>query len=301
MRVPGFLMLCLAASAWAETASVSRYGPNDRLGALNALTPDIVLQATQLIRTGKVYSLAAKVRSEAKGRRHFQALIQPIQSLASNQITGFDDTVILSPGLGTSMDGLAHAGRNGRHYNGVQAEDVYGLDGVKVFGIDTLPPIVTRGVLLDVARYRTAALVSEATPLNLAEIKAILKTQNVTIRRGDVVLLHTGWSDHRPSDVTQRIALKEPGLGKEGARYLADLGVVAVGADTDGVEINPAETSGEYAPVHQILLVDNGIYLLENVSTAELAADRAYEFLFVAAAPRLVGTVQSSLHPIAIR
>lgn len=300
MRASGFLMLCCVVNVWAETEPVSRYGPNDRLGALNELTPDVVLQATQLIKTGKVYSLATEARSESEGRRHFQALIQPIASSASNQITGFDDTVILSPGVGTSMDGLAHASRNGRHYNGVQAEDVYGLDGVKVFGIDTLPPIVTRGILLDIARYRAVAIVADGAAINRAEIETIARFQNVTIRRGDVVLLHTGKLLHPPKG-TDATARGEPGLGKEGALYLADLGVVAVGADTPGVEIDPAETPGEYAPVHQILLVDHGVYLFENVSTLELAADRAYEFLFMAAAPRLVGTVQSNLHPIAIR
>lgn len=297
------MALCCAFACVAETPANLKYGPNDRLGAINNLSPEVVLNAAQLVKTGKVYSLAVELAPDnpVTGPSDYKVFLQPIPTFGANKIGGFSDSVLLGLGQpGTGMDGFGHAGRDGQYYNGVRAEDIYGIDGAKVFSIDTLPPIVSRGVLLDVARHRGATMVAEGMAINRAELEAIAKAQGMTIRRGDVVLLHTGWLELRSTDAA-KFARGEPGLGKEGAQFLAELGVVAMGADTPGVEVNPTEVKGEYAPVHQILLVDNGVYLFENVKTKELAADRAYEFLFIVAAPRLVGTVQSIVHPVAIR
>lgn len=275
------------------------YGPDDRLGAINNINAETVVRAIGLVKTGKVYSLAieTKPNTDSPGPRIYRAIIQPFSTKGSNKTTGYEDTVMLSPSLGTSMDGLGHVGRDGIHYNGVRAEDIYGVKGAKIFSIDTLPPIVTRGVLLDIARHRGESVVPSGTAVNKADIQAMTKAQGVTIRRGDVVLLHTGWFD---ATKEMKSAGGVPGFGKDGARYLAELGVVAVGGDA-GAEVFPAETKGEGAPVHQILLADHGVYILEGVKTKDLATDRAYESLFILAAPRLAGTVQATIHPVAVR
>ena len=135
---------------------------------------------------------------------------------------------------------------------------------------------------------------------NRAEIDAAAAAQGVTIKQGDVVLLHTGWLSIADSDGA-RFMQGEPGLGVEGAKYLASLGVVAVGADTFGVEAIPFETEGEFFPVHQELLARNGIYLLEVMDTRALAADQAWEFMFVLGQPRFAGSVQAIINPVAIR
>jgi kynurenine formamidase len=93
----------------------------------------------------------------------------------------------------------------------------------------------------------------------------------------------------------------EPGLGIEGAQYLADLGAVAVGADSWAVEAIPHEDEGTAFPVHQQLLARNGVYILENMDTRELAADGVSEFMFVLGQPRFVGAVQAVINPVAIR
>jgi kynurenine formamidase len=279
------------------SAADPQFATQDRLGALNHMTPKQVLKAMRLVKTGKVYSLAIPL---APSDGKYSVKIEEFDLEKPNQVTGFSDRIELSPTAGTSMDGLGHAGRNHRHFGGVNASDIAGPRGARIYGIETLPPFVTRGVLLDVARHRKIAVVPNGTAINGAELRAIARAEGVTIREGDVVLLHTGWLDQTLKDPDASKS-EEPGLGREGARYLAELGVVAVGADTVGVEVNPAETPGEYAPIHQILLADNGIYLFESVNTSELAADKAYEFLFMAAPPRLTGSVQANLHPIAIR
>lgn len=299
-------MLCALAAlwaqvSWAESSAASPYGPSDRLGALNILTPDLVVQAARLVKTGKVYSLAIATEAAAStATRSYRPIIFPVPLSSPNKLTGFDDMAIVSFGMGTSMDGLGHIGRDGRHYNGVRADEVYSTQGAKVFGIDTLLPIVARGILLDIARHRNVKVVAAGAVIDRAEIEAVAKAQGITIRRGDVVLFHTGSLNGVSSmgDANARAEQGEAGLDKTGARFLAELGVIAVGG---AVEAAPFDPKGEIGAIHQILLVDNGIYIFEFMKTEELAADRAYEFLFIAAAPRLAGTVQSILHPIAIR
>jgi kynurenine formamidase len=207
--------------------------------------------------------------------------------------------VITSVGIGTQLDGLGHLGIDHRYYNGIPVQDFLRPDGLIKLGTDKLPPIVTRGVLLDAAGHRGTAQLAAGTALNRAELEAIAKKQGVAIRKGDVVLIHTGWL--AAASDKQKFLAGEPGVGKEGAAYLAGLGVVAVGADCWGVEAVPFEDTNEVFPAHQILLAKNGVYILENVQTAQLAADKAYEFLFVLGQPKLEGAVQSPIHPVAIR
>ena len=142
-----------------------------------------------------------------------------------------------------------------------------------------MPPIVTRGVLLDMAAHYGVDVVKEGTAFNSAEIEAVAKKQGVEIRQGDVVIFHTGWISLIGKD-DKRYNAGEPGLGVDGAKYLVSKGVVAVGADTWGVEAVPFETPDLF-PVHAELLAKNGTYILENMNTGALAADKAYEFMFV--------------------
>ena len=159
--------------------------------------------------------------------------------------------------------------------------------------------MVTRGVLLDMAAHFGTDVVKEGTAFNTKEIEEVAKKQGVEIRQGDVVLFHTGWLSLIGKD-DKRFGAGEPGLGVEGAKYLTGKGVVAVGADTWGLEVVPFETKNIFE-VHQILLPMNGTYILENMDTAELAKDKAYEFLFVLGHPRFKGGVQSMINPVAIR
>jgi len=143
-------------------------------------------------------------------------------------------------------------------------------------------------------------VLAAGTAINRAEIDAASKRQGIELRKGDVVLLHTGWQALASTQPETFIA-SEPGLGMEGAHYLAELGVVAVGADTWAVEVLPSEDPQAAFPVHQVLLAKQGVYILENVETAELAADGAHEFMFVVSAPRFEGAVQMVVNPVAIR
>ena len=149
-------------------------------------------------------------------------------------------------------------------------------------------------------RHFGTEMLDAGTAFNSAEIKAQAKRQGVQIGKGDVVLFHTGWLNLAGVD-NERFMAGEPGIGVDGAEYLAGLDVVAVGSDTWGLEVLPGENPDLAFPVHPTLLAKNGIYILEVMDTRALAADEAWEFLFVLGQPRFEGSVQAVINPVAIR
>jgi kynurenine formamidase len=160
--------------------------------------------------------------------------------------------------------------------------------------------MVARAVMLDMAAHYGVEVVKEGTAFNRAEIEAVAKKQGVEIQQGDIVIFHTGWLSLIEKD-PKRYSSVEPGLGREGARYLVSKGVVAVGADTWAVEAIPFEPGAGVFEVHQILLPMSGTYILENINTAELAKDKAYEFMFILGQNKYQGSVQSMINPVGIR
>ncbi len=293
------------ARAEAEDWYPSRFGAEDRLGALNLLTPEKTAEAAKLITTGKTYALGQVTgrATPAYGPRTYSVTVLQLSDgsgtpLGENLAVGNDDLVNMWLGIGSQIDGLGHMGIDHRYYNGVPVADFVGTSGLTQFGIHDLPPVATRGVLLDM----TTAFgdpVPAGTAFNRAEIEAAATAAGVTIGEGDVVLFHTGTM--RAQEGETDLAPVIPGLGVEGAQYLADLGAVAVGADTWALEVIPFENAARPFEVHQTLLARNGVYILENMVTHELAADGVSEFFFTLGAPRLEGTVQAIINPVAIR
>ena len=301
------LTLGLAAQAQ-QTWFPSKWGPNDELGAANYLTPEVAKAAAALIKTGKTYSLGITVNTTTPAyppRTCSIYIVQPGQQggsegLGPTKTTYNDDILNCWTGIGTQIDGLGHIGIGERYYNGNKWQDFANIGGLKKLGADKIPPFVTRGVLLDMAAYYGVDVVKEGTAFNTAEIEGAARKQGVTIRQGDVVIFHTGWLSLIDKD-PKRFGSVEPGLGRDGARYLVGKNVVAVGADTWAVEAIPFEPGAGIFEVHQILLPMSGTYILENINTAELVKDKAWEFLFVLGQNKYQGAVQSMINPVAIR
>ena len=309
------LSIALAALTAAFTATLtqaedwypSEFGPDDTLGAINRMTPAAVVEAARLVKTGKTYALGVETGPDtpAYPPRKYQMTILQLEDgtgtpWGDNKLTSNDDLMTTWLGIGSQIDGLGHVGINHVYYNGVHAKDFTKVTGLTTFSISDIPPIVARGVLLDIARLKGKEILDEGTAINRAEIEDAAKAQGIDLRKGDVVLFHTGWQNVADEDAA-RFMKGEPGVGIEGARYLAEIGVIAVGADTFGVEVIPFETEGQVFPVHQELITKKGIYLLENMDTRALAKDEGWEFLFVLGQPRFVGAVQAVINPVAIR
>ena len=151
--------------------------------------------------------------------------------MGNNKATGNDDLMTFWMGIGSQIDGLGQMGENRQYYNSNLARDFVTLTDLTNLSIDKLPPIATREVLLDMAKLMVWAILPEGTAFNGVEIKAAAKTANITIEAGDVVLFNTGWMNMTELDPKQFMA-GGPGPGMDGAKYLASLGVAAVGSDT---------------------------------------------------------------------
>lgn len=283
----------------------SRYGAEDRIGALNLLTPEKTAEAAKLVTTGKTYALGQVTgrKTPAYGPRSFSMTILQLSDgsgtpLGENKAVGNDDLVNTYVGIGSQIDGLGHMGIDHRYYNGVPVADFVTTAGLTQFGTHDLPPMATRGVLLDMTK-QFGNPVPAGTAFNKAEIDAAMAAAGVTITEGDVVLFHTGTM--KANEGSADLPPTEPGPGVEGAQYLADLGAVAVGADTWALEVIPFEKETRPFDVHLTLLAKNGVYILENMVTHELAEDGVTEFFFTLGAPRLEGAVQAIVNPVAIR
>ncbi len=301
-------LLLTPMAGWGDDAwHPSKYGADDTLGAINNLSPEKVVAAARLVKTGKVYRLGVITGADSPAyppRQYAMTILQLDDGtgtpLGINRATGNDDLMTLWMGIGSQLDGLGHMGIDHVYYNGNRAQDFVVPTGLTKLGVHELPPIVSRGILLDMAELVGQNPMPEGMAFNRKEIMTAQATQGVQIEKGDVVLFHTGWLNVMDTD-PERFMGGQPGLGVDGARYLAELGVVAVGADTWALEVLPSEDPQQAFPVHPELLAKNGVYILENMDTRELAADGASEFLFVLGVPRFEGAVQAVINPVAIR
>lgn len=309
LAVTACLGLAAAAPAAAQdTWYPSKWGADDEIGAANYLSPERVLAASKLVTTGKTYALGIttnRLTPAFPPRRCDIYVVQPGQvgsakGLGPTSTTYNDDILNCWIGIGSQLDGLGHIGVGDTYYNGNKWADIAPVTGLKKLSTHNIPPIVTRGVVLDIAGYLGVDMMKEGQAVNQAEIEGAAKKQGVEIREGDVVLLHTGWMKILDSD-PERFGKAEPGLGVGGAKYLTGKGVVAVGADCWGLEAVPFEQGEGVFGVHQHLLTRHGTYILENMDSSELVKDKAWEFLFVLGQPRYEGSVQASINPIAIR
>ncbi|MDP3820080.1 MAG: cyclase family protein [Burkholderiales bacterium] len=300
-------LLALPALAQQPDWCKSKYGPADEVGAANLLTPQLALEAAKLVKTGKTYRLGVETNSKtpAFGPRSWALVInQPGQvggvGLGPTKTNYNDDIYMGYVGTGSQIDGLGHIGVDNLYYNCNKNSEFVQANGLTKLGIEKLPAIVTRGVVLDMVSYYGKGMLPEGTAFNRKEIEEQAKKQGIEIRKGDVVLFYTGWQALVGKD-DKRFISGEPGLGKDGAEYLASKQVVAVGADTWGLEVIPFEKGVGVFEVHQILIPKNGIYILENIDTTELVKDKAWEFMFVLGASRFTGGVQAIINPIAVR
>ncbi|MQM36420.1 Kynurenine formamidase [wastewater metagenome] len=203
---------------------------------------------------------------------------------------------------GAHIDALAHitCGADDHWHGDSSAADALGDFGPTDHDASTLPPIVTRAVLADVAGHLGVHRLGRSHPVSLDEFEGAMARQGTAPpAQGDVVLVRTGqmsvWPDQQRMAETQGSGITRPI-----ADMAADLGVTAVGVDTESCEVVPSIEPGNPHPVHQRLLIEAGIYIMENIYLEELAAAGVYEFLFIALPPRIEGATGSMLRPIAI-
>jgi kynurenine formamidase len=294
----------------AEDCEYSEWGRDDQIGAANRITPERTIAAASLVKIGASHPLGIVITPgmPAYPPRYTQLQVvqpeHPYRTDASHKlgwkISANDDLVQMWLGTGPQIDGLGHLGEHGEFYNCHQGTDFAAITGLTKLDISQIPPMVARGVLIDVAKHFDVRHLSPAQPISSADLQNAMNEQNITVREGDVILLHTGYTDAYLEADPQLWGSTIPGITNDAARYLASLKPLAVGADTWGLGAVPPKPGDKVFYDHVILLKQNGIYILETMNTGRLAEEAVKEFMFVLGQARLKGAVQMVINPVAM-
>jgi len=286
-----------------EARCPSKWGAADVRGAANLQNAQQVLKAASLIRTGEVIELGRTLSSDIPlfGTRKFEIHLKRTgPSLGANQRRSNEELIFTELGqVGTQFDMFPHQTIGDTTYNCVKIDDIATRGGFTKMGVDGIGMLFTRGVLIDVAALKGVDMLQAGYEITPDDLQAALKRQNMSLQPGDAVLIHSGYGKLWGVD-NARYNGSTPGIGAPAAEWLAKQDVMLMGADTFGVEVTPNPDKAISLPVHQIALVVNGIFLLENVKLDELAAKKVYEFAFTVQPLKIKGGTGSTVAPVAI-
>ncbi|MFK8022998.1 MAG: cyclase family protein [Ilumatobacter sp.] len=318
----------------------SKYGPDDQRGTFNEITPNRTAATMERLRAGDVnaYQLGEEMFNGFPAfpsdppRLHDMFLLAfgfdagpefaaggGIQSgpdpLGPNLVTGFEERFgeNFTLQIGTQIDGLGHVGTGPTYYNGHTAESLATPTGLSALGNETMGPIATRGVVLDIVGLKVAAgatddffiapngqpVLRDNYRITIDDIENARFRQriNLPIRAGDVPIMHTGWT-HLVRDDPARYLTQEPGIYLAEARWLADKGVALIASDTWGLEVlDPAVTGGNAFPCHQELFGKYGCRIGESFVTDSAIADNVYDALLVVTPENVPGATCGSSAP----
>ena len=303
------LVLIVATSAVSADECVpSPWGADDQIGAANRVTPERTAAAAKLVKKGMSHPLGIVIEPgmPAYPPRYTQLqVVQPNQQFNADLGVGWeassnDDVLQMWLGTGPQLDGLGHMGEAGEFYNCNQGKDFSIITGLTKLDISGIPPMVGRGVMIDIAKQMGVDSLQAGQPITSDDIKAAMKSQGVTVGEGDVVLLHTGYTDATLKQNPSLWAGSIPGITNEASVFLAGLKPMAVGADTWGLGAVPPRAGDKIFYDHVVLLKQHGIYILETMNTGRLADEGVHEFMFVLGQARLKGAVQMIINPVAM-
>ena len=282
----------------------SKWGAGDQRGSGNLMKPETVLRAAKLIKTGEVFELGAVLSPDPKetfinGGRVFNIYTKPSLP-APNERRENEELVVTELGqIGTQFDAFAHQMWGDSFYNCFKLGDIGTRSGFKKLGVENVGSLMTRGVLIDVAGLKGLDMLPSSYIITPDDLQQALAKANQKLVRGDAVVIRTGWSKLMGKE-NQRYGSLSPGIGIAAGQWLIGQEPMLIAADTCCVEVRPSEP-GFSLPVHALMLIQHGIYLIENLRLETLAEAGAYEFAFVVQPLKLKGATGSAVAPIAIR
>ena len=294
----------------------SPWGTDDEIGRLNLMTPQSQAAVLARLGGGKSYDLSVEYfvgmpSWQAAGDPHYRiwmthtphgnVIADPLGlgETVNEHVSYTGAAVSMYTHMGTHIDALSHFGLDGRIWNGFRADEHLGDRGWQVAGAENIPPIVARGVLIDVAAAKGVDMLADGYRITRGDLIEALRRQQVSLQPGDVVLIRTGRMQ-RYADA-EAYMRNPPGLGMAAARFLVEeQGAMIVGADNLSFEAFPSEVEGNYVPLHTYLLAQTGTPIIELAYLEELARDRVYEFAFIGGSLKLRGADAAPMRPIAI-
>jgi kynurenine formamidase len=235
------------------------------------------------------------------GPRRFDVhLKRTLVAPGANRRGSNEELVITELGqVGTQLDALPHQTIGDETYNCVPMSGIARRDGFTAMGAEHFTTVMTRGVLLDIAALKGVPMLPVDYEITVADLEAALARAGLALERGDAIIINTGWHRHWGRDNAAYVG-DSPGIGVAAAEWLVRQDPLLVGADNSSVEVSPNPDRSVSLPVHQIMLVVNGVLLVENLKLDELAARRATEFAFVMQPLKIKGGTGSTVAPTAM-
>lgn len=295
--------------------AASPWGPDDQLGALNHLSPEGSAAILARVDGTRSYDLSIDY---FVGMPSFQAAGDPSYQLfmshtpsgtvvdnlngageAGNRHVCYSgDVVFMYTHTGTHIDSLSHFGVDGHIYNGFSVDDNLGSRGWTKGGAEVIPPIITRGVLLDVAKSHQVDCLPDSYAISVEDCQKVLADAAVALQPGDVAMVRTGRMGYWPDG--SKVLGNPPGLSLEAAKWLTSQGISAIAADQECVEVGPSQHEDNWLPGHCHFLAEAGVPMIELVNLEDLSRDGVIEFCLIAAPIRLRGASGAPLRPIAL-
>ncbi len=287
-----------------EKRCPSRWGAADQRGSANLMKPETVLRAAKLIRTGEVFELGAVLSPDPKEAyinpgRQFNIYTYPSPS-TPNQRHVQQELVITELGqIGTQFDAFSHQMWGDSFYNCHKLADIGTRSGFRKLGVEHVGSLMTRGVLIDVAGLKGVDMLPTSYNITPDDLQQALAKSKLSLQPGDAVVIRTGWSKLVGKE-NQRYGTANAGIGIAAGQWLVTQDPMLIAADNCCVEVRPSE-KGHNLPVHSMMLIQHGIYLLENLVLEQLAGANAHEFAFIVQPLKIKGATGSAIAPIAIR
>ncbi len=290
-----------------------RWGRGDQIGAGHLLTPERTLNAMRSVQEGRIFDLSHAIEVGAPrmapnqtpylmqlGPTSAGSIRRRRKMGAKNDAGSNLERIEFTTHVGTHIDSLGHFTIGDRMHGGYSAEQTVDDFGLLNLGIEHCPPMIARGICLDVSGHDGSDHLAAGRPVKIDDLKRALDKAKLAIEPGDIVLIQTGWGRFFMTD-NDRYVHGEPGIDIEAARWLTGQDVVAIGADNMALEVLPGSNHPEaIMPVHQHCLAEAGVYIIENVRMDEVLAAGRASFCFMLAPVKLKGATGCPVRPIAI-
>jgi kynurenine formamidase len=292
----------------------SKWGAKDEVGSGNLMKPEMALKAAKLIHTGEVFTLGFPLSGDlplVPGRRFDMHMKR---STATDPGTrGENEEIVITElgQVGTQLDAFSHQIYGGEYYNCItdhemsfsEGSDLAGgaRHGFPKLGVEKIPDIMTRGVMIDVAGLKNVDMLADGYVITAEDLQQALTKEKVKLEPGDAVIIHTGWGKLNAVKDKDQYMKSSPGIGIEAGEWLIKQNPMLVGSDTCCVEVRPYPGQKVNLPIHAMFLIVNGVYLVENLKLEELAAAHAYETAYVMTPLKIEGGTGSTITPIAVR
>ena len=295
--------------------ATSPWGSDDQRGALNRMTPQSQAQVLARADGSRVYDLSVDF---FVGMPSFQAAGDPAYQMfmthtpngtiidnlnrvgekVNKHVCYSGEVVFFYTHTGTHIDSFSHFGVNGMTYNNAAVDENLGSRHWYKNGAEQIPPIIARGVLLDIAGLHEVECLPDSYGITQADCERALEKQEVTLGEGDIALIRTGRMKYWPDGA--QVMGNPPGMSLEASRWIASLGIIAIGADQECVECGPSEHEDNWLPGHCHFLAEAGCVMMELLDLESLARDKVYELCFIGAPIRFRGATGAPLRPIAM-